>query len=157
MNKAPHHLKDKQTRPRIIWKTNKQSESILGSSSVLGESRSLVQTLFYGLRKSRKNALPVATFPRCDITMSHVYLIRVLHYDTTRWIHLSWITLRMSCYTMLVIMYCASIQTHDMQQQRRKPHRLYLSRQELLPNPRDGTAWQQLWKSQEDQEKRLAK
>ena len=43
-----------------------------------------MQTLFYGLRKSRKNALPVATFPRCDITMSHVYLIRVLHYDTTR-------------------------------------------------------------------------
>ena len=48
----------------------------------LGEPRSVVQTLFYGLRKSRKNAIPVATFPRCDITMSHVCLIRVLHYMT---------------------------------------------------------------------------
>ena len=47
----------------------------------VGESRSVVQTLFYGLRKSRKNALPVATFPRCDITMSHVYLIIKSSFD----------------------------------------------------------------------------
>ena len=37
-----------------------------------------------------------------------------------------------------------------MQRRRRRPHRLYLPRQELLPNPWDGTAWQQLWKSEED-------
>jgi len=35
----------------------------------LGESRSVVQTLFYGLRKSRKNVhiIPVATIPKCDV------------------------------------------------------------------------------------------
>jgi len=54
-----------------------------------------------------------------------------------------------SC-AMLAIIYCATIQTHDMQRQCRKPHCLYLLRQELLPNPRDGTVWQQLWKSQEN-------
>jgi len=37
-----------------------------------------------------------------------------------------------------------------MQRRRRRPHRLYLLRQGLLPNPWDGTAWQQLWKGKED-------
>jgi len=35
-----------------------------------------VQTLFYGLRKSRRNA-----FPRCDIMMSHTSLVHVLQCD----------------------------------------------------------------------------
>jgi hypothetical protein len=34
--------------------------------------------------------------------------------------------------------------------ERRQPHRLYLCRAELLPNPRIGTPWQRLWDSQED-------
>jgi len=34
--------------------------------------------------------------------------------------------------------------------ERRRSHRLYLCRRELLPNPRVGTPWQQLWDSQED-------
>ena len=38
-----------------------------------------------------------------------------------------------------------------MQQQRYKPHHLYILWQELLPNPWDSIAWQQLWKSKEDQ------
>jgi len=59
--------------------------------------------------------------------------------------------LLLASYAILAIIYCATIHTHDMQRQRRKPHRLYLLRQELLPNPRDGIVWQQLWKSQEDQ------
>jgi len=72
------------------------------SIGIWGKSRSIVQTLFYGLRKSRKNAIPIASFSRCDITMSHVYLICVLHYNTARWIHLCGNTLRMSCYLQVV-------------------------------------------------------
>ena len=33
---------------------------------------------------------------------------------------------------------------------RRRPHRLYLCRRELLPNPHAGTPWQRLWSTQED-------
>ena len=79
-----HHLRC----PLVFFMTNLLWYYWMTSRRNLGESRSVVQTLFYGLRKSRKNAIPVASFPRCDITMSHVYLIRVLHYNMTRWIHL---------------------------------------------------------------------
>ena len=47
----------------------------------LGESGKVVQTLLYGLRKSRKNVIPVATIPK---SQCHMCLIHVLHCNTTR-------------------------------------------------------------------------
>ena len=81
----------------------------------LGESGSVTQTLFYGLRKSGKNAIPVATVPRCDITLSHMHLVRVLYCNTTLRIMDSPLlnhpkdVLLASC-AMLVIIYHTSMQ-----------------------------------------------
>jgi len=49
----------------------------------LGVSGSVTQTLFYGLRKFGKNAIPVAIVPSCDITLSHMHLVHVLYCNTT--------------------------------------------------------------------------
>jgi hypothetical protein len=42
------------------------------------------------------------------------------------------------------------LENHHEKVRRRRPHRLYLTRPELLPNPRIGTPWQMLWNSQND-------
>lgn len=41
-------------------------------------------------------------------------------------------------------------QARNKRVRQRRPHRLYLCRRELPPNPRVGTAWQRLWASQSD-------
>jgi hypothetical protein len=43
-----------------------------------------------------------------------------------------------------------SLTSYEHKVRRRQPHRLYLTRPELLPNPRIGTPWERLWSSQSD-------
>ena len=42
------------------------------------------------------------------------------------------------------------LMTREAQNERRREHRLYLRRGELLPDPRIATPWQRLWESQQD-------
>lgn len=50
----------------------------------------------------------------------------------------------------LCIIFVAALQARMAQRLNRNNHRLYLLRSNLLPNPRCGTPWQQLWDTQDD-------
>lgn len=51
---------------------------------------------------------------------------------------------------LLAIIITSVLAAREARNERRQPHRLYLRRGELLPNPRVGTPWQRLWDNQED-------
>jgi hypothetical protein len=52
--------------------------------------------------------------------------------------------------TLAGVLVTGVLNAHDEQVNCRRPHRLYLTRPELLPNPCIGTPWQMLWRSQND-------
>ncbi len=51
---------------------------------------------------------------------------------------------------IVTILLAGILVARETRNNRRQLHRLYLCRNELLPNPREGTPWQQLWRSESD-------
>ncbi|KAG6848622.1 hypothetical protein H0H93_015417 [Arthromyces matolae] len=51
---------------------------------------------------------------------------------------------------LMTIMIAGALEAREIQNARRRAHRLYLCRRELLPDPRSETPWQRLWESQTD-------
>ncbi|KAJ7750684.1 hypothetical protein DFH07DRAFT_544735 [Mycena maculata] len=52
--------------------------------------------------------------------------------------------------TAMSIFLLGAIEAHRLRTERRRPSRLYLCRPQLLPNPREATAWQVLFRSRSD-------
>ncbi|KAF8340835.1 hypothetical protein F5887DRAFT_1076960 [Amanita rubescens] len=55
-----------------------------------------------------------------------------------------------ACQATLAILLIGVIMSRSAQNERRRLHRLYLCRSQLLPDPRGATPWQVLWSSQDD-------
>ena len=51
---------------------------------------------------------------------------------------------------LFAIITTSILEAREARNEQRQRHRLYLCRQELIPDPRAGTPWQRLWESQND-------